>query len=234
MKYVQWFGSVVLLFAINAFAQPRGTVPRPSADKYATHASSNDAVIGAARISDKLIHKFISPEVEDCCVVVEVALYPAKGGKIEVTVSDFSLHVVGEDTAVKSSTAAAIAKQLPYVVQLGATSGGSGAMVGPHPQIDSRTGGVSHDPVTGMPRRDGTYTPNGVDGGVGIAGSQGSESGSVPQKREIELKMAEKGIPEGTTSTPVAGYLYFSLEKKKGARYQLEYTLNGSKIFLQL
>jgi hypothetical protein len=234
MRLVQWFGFAVSLVAISALAQSSGTVPRPSADKYASRASTNDASIGAARISDKLVHKFISPEVEDCCVVVEVALYPAKGGKIEVAVSDFSLHVVGEDSAVKASTAAAIAKQLPYVVQLASTGGGSGAMVGPHPQVDSRTGGVSHDPITGMPRRDGTYTPNGVDGGVGIGGSQGSQSGSVPQKREIELKMAEKGIPEGITSTPVAGYLYFSLEKKKNARYQLEYTLNGSKVFLQL
>jgi hypothetical protein len=51
----------------------------------------------------------------------------------------------------------------------------------------------------------------------------------------MELELTEKGLPEGSTKTPVAGYLYFPYpEKKKSDAYQLEYTLGGVKGALAL
>ncbi len=50
----------------------------------------------------------------------------------------------------------------------------------------------------------------------------------------MELELGEKGLPQGNTAAPVAGYLYFSLPKKKNVKYQLEYNLNGNKVVLPL
>jgi hypothetical protein len=50
----------------------------------------------------------------------------------------------------------------------------------------------------------------------------------------MELELREKGLPEGETSSPVAGYLYFSQLKKKNTKYQLEYVVNGEKVILPL
>jgi len=47
--------------------------------------------------------------------------------------------------------------------------------------------------------------------------------------------MNEKSLPKDTVSTPVAGYLYFSLSKdNKKAVHELECTLDGQKVSLKL
>jgi len=59
----------------------------------------------------------------------------------------------------------------------------------------------------------------------------------MPQKflpRSPECSSREKGLPEGTASVPVSGYLYFSIPRAKKAVYQLEYMLNGQKVLLTL
>jgi hypothetical protein len=51
----------------------------------------------------------------------------------------------------------------------------------------------------------------------------------------MQKELTEKGLPEGKAAAPVAGYLYFSIPKrKKNAKYQLEYNLNGEKLLLPL
>jgi hypothetical protein len=50
----------------------------------------------------------------------------------------------------------------------------------------------------------------------------------------MELELGEKGLPQGSTATPVSGYVYFTLTQKKNAKYQLEYILNGNKVVLAL
>jgi len=51
----------------------------------------------------------------------------------------------------------------------------------------------------------------------------------------MELELVKKGLPEGTVSRPVAGYLYFPIsEKKKSDLYHLECTLGGVKTALAL
>lgn len=52
--------------------------------------------------------------------------------------------------------------------------------------------------------------------------------------REVaEVELANKGLPEGKVSAPVAGCLYFSIVPKKHAALRLDYELNGSKTVLQ-
>src|SRR5262249_10483131 len=107
-----------------------------------------------------------------------------------------------------------------------------------HDVVISPTAGVGYerggiDPVTGQPRRGGVTTTTGV--GVGIGGPQAPKPGSSDaDRRTMELELRGKGLPEGNTSAPVSGDLYFSLQKKKSARYQLQYVTNGNVVTLAL
>jgi hypothetical protein len=51
----------------------------------------------------------------------------------------------------------------------------------------------------------------------------------------METELSEKGLPEGSSAAPVAGYVYFPCPSpKKKANYQLSYVLNGTKVVLLL
>ena len=50
----------------------------------------------------------------------------------------------------------------------------------------------------------------------------------------MEAELSEKGLPEGTASAPVAGYVYFPVARKKNATMSLEYFLHGEKVVLKL
>src|SRR5205807_3463977 len=91
--------------------------------------------------------------------------------------------------------------------------------------------GRVYDPATGTQRGGGVYTTAGV--GVGI-GSRGNEPGSSEKGRAVmETELSEKGLPEGATAAPVAGFLYFPISRTKRATYQLEYMLNGNRVKLE-
>jgi hypothetical protein len=204
---------------------PKGTVPRSMASKYSAHTEAGGALIGASLLKPQEVHKVFSTDLSRCCVVVEVALYPAKDKPIEVFSDDFVLRLEGTDTAVKPSSATLLAAQLQkknentHDVAVNST-----VYVG----YESGT-----DPLTGQ-RVHGVETAAGV--GVGVGGNPGAAPASTDRDRDVmELELSEKGLPQDTASAPVAGYLYFSLPKgTKKATHQLEYTLNGQKVLLKL
>jgi hypothetical protein len=84
--------------------------------------------------------------------------------------------------------------------------------------------GSGYDPATGTQRR----------GGVAVTiASPGGEPGSSEKDRAVmETELNEKSLPEGATTAPVAGYLYFPISRTQMATYQLEYMLNGNKVKL--
>ncbi len=222
---------VVGLLGATAFASdaPRGTVPRAAPDKYDAHTVKDGVGIGATLLTVNQARKVFSTNVDRCCIVVEVALYPPKDGITEVSLSDFALRVAGKDIATKPSSAEMVALRLQRPVQ----------PPPPNPDVSGSTsigwenGGI--DPATGR-RLPGHTVTTGASVGVGIGGpSQAPRPESTDaDRRIIELEFREKGLPEGNTATPVSGYLYFSVAPKKSAKYQLEYTLNGNKITLAL
>ena len=68
---------------------------------------------------------------------------------------------------------------------------------------------------------------------VGIGG--GPNPASTDKDRVVmETELGEKGLPEGTTPTPVAGYVYFPIARKKNARLELQYKLNGNTVVVNL
>jgi len=217
------FALLVVLSSLLLGAEPKGTVPRSDAWKYAAHAEAAGASIGAMLLKPQEVHKAFSTDLTRCCQVVEVALYPAKDKIIEA--SDFVLRLANSDSAVKASSPKLLAAQLQKK--------NSGA-VGVTPVGEVHVGYESGiDPLTGQ-RVHGVESGVGV--GVGIGGGPGAGPASTDRDREVmELELTEKGLSDEAASAPMAGYLYFSLPKdNKKASHQLECVVNGQKVLLKL
>src|SRR5215472_9683758 len=208
---------LALVTAASLAAGPRGTVPKAGANHYAAHSEKGGVSVGATLLTSDEVHKAFVSEVNRCCLVVEVAFYPVKDKPQEVSLDDFSVRVAGSDTAVKPSTAKVVAAS----IQKSAESQRD-ITVSPSVGVGYESGPYAH----------GTYRQV----GVAVAVSEpGSHSGSSERDRDtMQTELSEKGLPEGTASAPVAGYLYFPLTKKKNTTLQLECALNGNKVVLTL
>ena len=223
---------VLLMLAAAAYSgeAPRGTVPRDSAQKYPAHFEQEGTAIGARLVKPAQAKKEFSTDIDACCVAVEVAIYPRKDGMIEVSLNDFDLRETGKDIARKPSSADVVAARLQPLPKSDQPEDRNVAIY-PTAGIGYEKGGI--DPISGQPRGGGVVTSAGV--GVGIGGQRPSEpEASRADRRTITLELREKGLSEGNTMSPVAGYLYFSVPQKKKAKYQLEYMLNGNKVVLPL
>ena len=209
----------------DSSAAQGGTAPRSSADKYPAHAKQGDVSIGAALLTRKQVSKEFAADVNHCCLVVEVAVYPRKDEPLNISLDDFKLTVGGTDTPMKPRSAAVISAKLEKADSSGVTTS-TGAGIG-------YESGSYTDPVTGQPVRVHTVTRS-AQVGVG-AGERVPAAVAERDRQVIELELSEKGLPEAKIAIPVSGYLYFSLRKqKKNTKYRLEYVVNGETLNLQL
>lgn len=226
-----------LLLAVLVYADtPRGTVPRSAADSYPAHVVHDGVSVGAVLLTADQARKAFASDLDRCCLVVEVAVYPQKGSPVNVSWNDFALRISSTDIASKPSSPEVLAAKLQKKAAPPSNSGGHDVVLYPTASVGYESGG--YDPVTGQRRPGGVVTTTGVGVGVGMGGSQQpSGPGSTDRdRRTMELELTEKGLPEGNASAPVSGYLYFSLPEKKDkkATRQLEYMLNGEKVVLPL
>jgi hypothetical protein len=225
MRGTCWWAAVVVGMASLAAAAPKGTVPRSSAQQYALHAVRDGFSIGVVTLSPEQARKQFVSDVNRCCVVIEIALYPAKDGKLEVSLNDLVLRQNGGEVGEKPASAKVVASKLQKQAQ-------STRDITVVPSVGVGYGSGGYDPATGTRAPSGTYKQVGV--GVGIGGS-GSQSGSSDKDRAaMETELSEKGLPEGAASGPVAGYVYFPVARKKNAKLTLEYTVRGEKVQLTL
>jgi hypothetical protein len=224
----KWLVAGLACVAVIAFAAPKGTVARSTALKYPAHAELDGVAMGAVLLTSQEARSNFVSDLNHCCLVVEVAMYPQQGQPVEVSLNDFSLRTIGTDHAVKAGSATLISGTLQKKA-----AASRDVVVSPSVGVGYESGAV-YDPVTGQPRRGGgVYTQTGVGVGIGSPGGQGG--GTDADRKVMETELDEKGLPEGAVATPVAGYLYFPLAKRaKNARYELEYRLNGSKVVLRL
>ena len=221
------FAALVALCASSvAVASSIGTVPRSAATQYPAHTISVHVAIGALKLNEQAVRKTFSSDLNRCCIVVELAIFPSKDHPAKVSLGDFSLRIANTDTAVRPSGAKVVASSLQR-------KAGSDHDVTVSPQFGvGYESGPYNDPYNqGRQQRSrGVYTSAGV--GVGIGGTQ---SGSTQEDlATMETELSEKGLPEGTASAPVAGHLYFPISKKKNAKYQIEYTVDGQKMTVPL
>ena len=206
-------GVAFLSLASLATAGPRGTVPKTSAGQYAAHAEHDGTKIGAALMSPDEVRRVFGFDVDRSCIIVEVALYPPDDKERKVLLSDFSLRIAGTDTAVKPSTASVVATNWRQELRV---------------QQDVKTeldGEVAFGP--GLVHLAGQVRFEKVDSPAYPASEKDAAT--------LEAELTDKGLPEGKTSSPVAGYLYFPvLQGKKHAALRLDYETNGSSVILEL
>jgi hypothetical protein len=214
--------------AAGQSTEAKGIAPRAASEQYPAHAQRETVAVGVKLLTAEEAHKAFGANVNDCCLVVEVGLYPQGEKPLDVNFDDFKLRVVGTDTAVKPQTAWQVATLIrkksdpQHDVSVTTT-----ASVG-------YESGTTIDPVTGQPQHvHGVYTAGGVGVGIDPLGKPASASDHEQEGMQAEFK--EKGLVEGSASLPVAGYLYFPIpKKKKDAKLALEYTIEEGKITLAL
>jgi hypothetical protein len=220
--------AIILMSATFLLAEgPKGTEPRPAATSYSAHAELNGIAIGASLFTaDQARRAFVS-DVNRCCLVVEVAFYPQKGTPLNLSLNDFVLRIKDTDAATKPSSAKVLAASLQK-------KAGSDRDVTVSPSYGvAYQSGRGYDPVTGSAQGSGVTQTSGVLVGIGHPGPNAASTDK--DRTAMEAELSEKGLPEGTASAPVAGYIYFPIaSKKKSANHQLEYKLGDNKVVLSL
>ena len=205
----------------------RGTAPRRSAYKYHAHAEYKGVSIGAELLTRKEVSKEFAADVNRCCLVVQVAVYPEKDELLVVSLDDFTLTVGETDTPIKPQSAPVISAKLEK------KNGSNGGVTTSTSAGIGYESGTYIDPVTGRPVHvHGVTTSAGVAVGVG---DRVPATVAEHEREVIERELSEKGLPEARVAIPVSGYLYFSLPRqKKHTKYHLEYAVKGGTLNLEL
>jgi hypothetical protein len=227
MRKKLWTSIAFAAMASVVSAGPKGTVPRENADKYHAHAERDGLGIAAEQLTSDQAHKKFSANVNRCCIVVEVAFYPQKDKPADILLDDFSLRPAETDITARPMSPQVVAARLDKAPQTTATSVSTTQSVG-------YESGTYIDPVTGRPvKYHGVTTETGV--GVGVD-PHGSSGGADRDRQGVEAELAERGLPEGSASKAVAGYLYFpaSIREKKKTPLELTYKLKDQTIILSL
>ncbi len=219
-------------FALTA-QSPRGAVPRSDANAYDAHASQGGLQVGASLLTHKELKKVFATDVNQCCVVVEVAFYPPKDNFVKISLDDFMLREAGKELGTRPSTADVLAARLE---------------VRPAPRDREHTPGLNRSSEVGyertridngngeQQRSGGIYQRQSVGVGIPVVGKRDTPETAAADgnRRAIEAELKEKSLPETSAWEPVAGYLYFSVPKKSKSGYELVYMLDDKKIVLPL
>ena len=185
-----------MVFAAALPAQS-GTAPKASPADYPARASVAKLSIGA----DYMVHSFSAGRqtfIAKDYLVVEVALYPAKGERFIVDTGQFSLRVNGKKQAVAPQAPEFVAASLKYPDwethrQLEA---GVGPIIMGRPQSVERFPGdpEARQRVPNPPQPPATDDPSGQDNEPPVTADQ---------------LVVQTALPESEVHGPVSGYLYF-------------------------
>ncbi|MGZ4878975.1 MAG: hypothetical protein ACXVIO_12400 [Candidatus Angelobacter sp.] len=225
--------TLLLVASFLAPESPRGTVPRSAATDYAAHASQENIQVGASLLTHKELKKIFATDVNQCCLVVEVAFYPPRDNFVKLSLDDFMLREAGMELGTRPSSPEVLAARLEIQPV--------------RPDSEHRPGVTSGSDI-GYERTTQQNGPERTSSGgvvqrssVGIGVPIGGGGSRLPEgrtaegnRRAIEAELKEKGLPETSAWEPVAGYLYFSVPKKKKGGYELVYTAGDKKIVLPL
>src|SRR5579859_7052370 len=105
--------AIALICVASSIAQTRsGVVPRSAATDYAAHSSQDNIQIGASLLTHKDLKHVFATDVNQCCLVVEVAFYPSKDNFVKISLDDFMLREVGMELGQRPSRAEVLAARL--------------------------------------------------------------------------------------------------------------------------
>jgi hypothetical protein len=219
--------SLLLALWPCARAAGQGLPLRGSPDDYSVHQNAPNAAIGANRLKPDQAAKIFSSDVARNYVIVEVALYPKGGTTIDVRLFDFGLRFGGEqETRPDTPEEAAVPwhenRGVPSRIQ---TTEEAGVFVA-----------TQKDPVTGRRvTNTGTYERVGVAAGA-PPDQRFPDPPRGPDPRILEDRLRARALPEGNSTQPVAGYLYFPQppKKAKDSKLDLTYSKDGSSVMLPL
>jgi hypothetical protein len=234
MNRLKAFVVIFLIVSSLAGQTSHGTVPRSEAKSYAAHGEQDGVQLGASSLTHKQVKNNFAIDLNKCCLVVEIGLYPSQQQPVKIALDDFVLREAGKDIGVNPFRADVLASRLEIPAAPSDPEHKAGI------STESTVGyhrGTVIDPNTGAPRTgSGTYESQTVSVGIPVGGSAEPRSPQAAEtnRKVIEAELKERMLPETTSPEPVAGYLYFPVPKKSKAGYELVYTLNEKKIVLPL
>lgn len=195
-----------------------GTRPRTSAAEYPAHAFAGAVEIGAAVIPPDQVRKMFATDLSRGYVVVEVAVFPKEGGRLDLGPGDFLLRIAGTTTDARPAAPRAVAAALQ--------------------RASSKDRDIALYPTVGVGYESGPGGYGGWNRGAGVGvgiGGNGQPPASTADRKTMETELADQQLPEKVIAAPVAGYLYFPLQaKKKNAAYELEYRGQAGRAVIPL
>ncbi len=204
--------------AVVARSQPAG--PRPKAAEYPAHTQTETLAIGAEFMLRSFGAGGQTYAAEDY-LVVDVALYPAKGTKLAVAHGQFSLRINGGRQALLAAPPPFVAASVKYPdweyrprVIAGAGAGDAGVIIG-------RPESVGRFPGDPRPGRERLPAPPRAPAPEDRAGIERLE----PVKPE-EIVVRE-ALEEGEPTHPRRGFLYFPFKGKTNKLKTVELIYNG-------
>jgi hypothetical protein len=213
---------MLLLFA-TGLASAQGTNPKPTPAEYPTQANAGSVVVGA----EFMVHSFSRGEqtfiVRDY-LVVEVALFPPKGARVDVEPGKFSLRINGKRAALLPQTPSMVAASMSHPEwqqHPGAAGdigmGGVGVGLGYPRQTTPFPGAPPESRLPRPPRAPDADNPGGLE--------------KEPVRPE-EL-LVQTALPEGGHGGPVSGFLYFAYKGKTSSIRSLELLYEGAVLKLR-
>lgn len=215
-------GLFCLLAAAPAQDGP-GALPRPAASAYPAHADHGKVSVGATFLTKSQMRYLLLKDLRNGYVVVEAAVFPTTG-RVVVRRDDFAL-IADDGAPIGPVDPAAIVAPFRAVIS---------SLPNLHGEVDIGISIGNSDPYYGRPgSTGGRRTTRSTSVSVGTGGPRSSP---IPVDDELAShELAGKALPEGATTDPVAGYLYFPTPKrKKKALYTLEHTFQGATVSLEL
>ncbi|MGH9627193.1 MAG: hypothetical protein ACRD7E_02350, partial [Bryobacteraceae bacterium] len=161
-------------------------------------------------------------------LVVEVAVFHGKA-PLDVSGIDFGLRIDGRRSIIRPGSPQTIAG----VLQRRSQSRGDDLVV--YPTVGVGVGTGSGGGPYGRRGGGGVITGTSVGVGVGQGGNAPGPASTDKDRKTMAVELEERGFPDGVTSKPVAGYLYFPLPSDRKAKsVVLEYSGESVKIEIPL
>ena len=199
------------VFASSALFAQGGLPARSTADNYPAKATVADFTVAAEVMDPEQIRNEFATTLIPAYQVLEVAVYPSRGSSVEISALDFGLRVDGR--LIRPAAPRTIAAMNQKKAR-------SGRDITLWPAVGVSTGTY------------GTGTNVGV--GVGVGGNNPRPASSDRDRRVMETELDDRGLRDGSTDRPVAGYLYFPVGETKSTTMELVYQHDKGEVRLPL